>query len=406
VSVAQAVLNIAGAQLRRAAHQWRALEKAAARAGKRVRRQGELLTQAPALTRARVRQGQVAFERSVRRVERFTDHAVAPYRVEQRVKSALSRAAASGRPIIAGPWISEVGYEAMYWVPFLHWAADRYGVTPDRLIAISRGGTQSWYDGLAARYVEIFDLMEPRDFERRAAERRAAGDQKQMDASTLDQEIVRAACDRLGVRDAAMWHPGLMYQLFRAFWHGDRSVEYVLRHTDFRRIGRNPSMQPIPGLPQRYAAVKFYTGQTLPDTPDNRDTLRHVVERLAARIPVVMLDMPWSVDEHRDFTFDGMPGVTTLRPSLEPQKNLGMQTAAIAGAELFVGTCGGLAWLAPLLGVDTIAVYDDDRYLTHHVYAARQVYRRRSLDSAQGRRAARFSTFSLQALRAAGAPLG
>ena len=56
----------------------------------------------------------------------------------------------------------------------------------------------------------------------------------------------------------------------------------------------------------------------------------------------------------------------------------------IAGARLFVGTCGGLAWLAPLLGVDTLAVYEDDRYLTAHLYAARYAFRRTG--------AARFST--------------
>jgi hypothetical protein len=109
-------------------------------------------------------------------------------------------------------------------------------------------------------------------------------------------------------------------------------------------------------------------------------------------MPVVLLDTAWSVDEHRDFTFDGIPGVTTLRPALDPRSNLGLQTEVIAGAALFLGTCGGLAWLAPLMGVDTIAVYEDDRHLNAHLYAARLAYRRT--------RAARFSTVNLNALRA------
>ena len=390
-NVPRAVFNIAGAKLRHAGRHWRAVEKVAARVGKQLQRQQEMLVQAPALTRATLRKGRSAVDRSVRRVERFNDHALAPYRVERRVKRSLARAAAGGRPVIAGPWTSEVGYEAMYWVPFLHWAADRYGVGPDRLIAVSRGGTRSWYEGIADRYVEIFDLVEPREFERRAAERRADGDQKQMGASAFDEELLHAARARLGLADADVWHPGLMYQLFRAFWHGDRSVEHVLEHTDYRRIHATTGDVVLPALPARYAAVKFYAGPAIPDTPANRVTLRRFVERLAVRMPVVMLDMPWSVDEHRDFAFDEVEGVTTLRPSLDPATNLGTQTAVIGGAELFVGTCGGLAWLAPLLGVETIAVYEDDRFLTHHLYAARQVYRRR--------KAAKFSTLSLQALR-------
>jgi ADP-heptose:LPS heptosyltransferase len=84
--------------------------------------------------------------------------------------------------------------------------------------------------------------------------------------------------------------------------------------------------------------------------------------------------------------------VTTLRPSLDPKTNLDLQTRVIAGARLFLGTCGGLAWLAPLMGVETLAVYQDDRYLVAHTYAARYAYRRTG--------AARFSTLSVRALRA------
>jgi ADP-heptose:LPS heptosyltransferase len=83
--------------------------------------------------------------------------------------------------------------------------------------------------------------------------------------------------------------------------------------------------------------------------------------------------------------------VTTVRPSLDPKTNLGVQTRVIAGARQFVGTCGGLAWLAPFLGVPTVAIYENDRYLTPHLYAARYAYRRYA--------AARFSTLNITAIR-------
>ena len=322
---------------------------------------------------------------------RFDDHVLTPYRTERHVEQALAHAASSGRPIIAGPWTSEVGYEAMYWIPFLHWAVDRYGVQPERVIALSRGGTQSWYGGIATRYVEIFDLVDPDEFARQAADRRDRGDQKQVQPSGFDRELVRLASERLGIHDAAIWHPGLMYQLFRAFWHGDRSLEFFFRHTQFRRVRAMEPASSGLALPPEYAAVKFYTGQALPDSEPNREVLYDLVHRLAARMPVVMLDTAWNVDEHRDYTFEGIRGVTTLRPSLDPRTNLSVQTQVVAGARRFVGTCGGLAWLAPLLGVDTLAVYEDDRYLTTHLYAARYAYRRAQ--------AARFSTLNIKALR-------
>jgi hypothetical protein len=346
---------------------------------------------APELARTRLRQGRAALERSRKRIERFDDHVLTPYRAERGIKRTLARAAAGSRPVIAGPWTSEVGYETLYWLPFLAWAADRYGVHPERVIALSRGGTQPWYSGIAGRYVEIFDLVEPAEFARQSAARRDRGDQKQMALSAFDRELIHLAMTRLGLRDAAVWHPGLMYQMFRAFWYGDRSLDFLLRHTDFRRV-RVTAPAAIPTLPAEYAAVKFYTGPALPDTDANRAMLYDLVQQVAARMPVVMLDTAWSVDEHRDYAFEGIRGVTTLRPSLDPKTNLGLQTQVIAGARQFIGTCGGLAWLAPLLGVDTLAVYEDDRYLTAHLYAAKYAYRRTG--------AARFSTLNLKALRA------
>ena len=397
-NVAQAVINIAGVRRRRAERHWRTALQVVERLGRKARRQGELLWRAPALARARVQRGRAAIERSRKRVARFDDHVLTPYRTERRVTRVLARAASSGGPVIVGPWTSEVGYEVLYWIPFLHWAVDRYAVQPERVIALSRGGTQSWYGGIATRYVEIFDLVEPGEFARQAAARRDRGDQKQVAPSDFDHELVRLASERLGIHDAVVWHPGVMYELFRAFWHGDRSLEFLFRHTRFRRAR---AVEPAPSglaLPPEYAAVKFYTGPALPDTEPNREVLYDLVRRLAARMPVVMLETAWSVDEHRDYGFDGIPGVTSLRPSLDPRTNLDLQTRVVAGAKRFVGTCGGLAWLAPLLGVDTLAVYEDDRYLTAHLYAARYAYRRAQ--------AARFSTLNIKALRGINAATG
>ena len=87
--------------------------------------------------------------------------------------------------------------------------------------------------GIADSYVEIFDLVDPGEFATQAAARRERGDQKQMALSEFDRDLIRLAGGRLGARNPAVWHPGLMYRLFRAFWYGDRSLDFLLRHTDF-----------------------------------------------------------------------------------------------------------------------------------------------------------------------------
>ena len=58
------------------------------------------------------------------------------------------------RPVIVGPWTGEVGFELIYWMPFVRWvAAARIGFRPSGCWVVSRGGTRSWYGDVAARYV-------------------------------------------------------------------------------------------------------------------------------------------------------------------------------------------------------------------------------------------------------------
>ena len=79
----------------------------------------------------------------------------------ERVEREIAQVCAGSGPIIAGPWLGEVGYEALYWLPFLRWVQDRYRIRPERLTVVSRGGVEHWYEGIAARYVDLFDLVTP-----------------------------------------------------------------------------------------------------------------------------------------------------------------------------------------------------------------------------------------------------
>ena len=52
---------------------------------------------------------------------------------------------------------------------------------------------------------------------------------------------------------------------------------------------------------------------------------------------------------------------------------MAVHTSIIAGARMFVGTCGSLAWLAPLLGVRTVPVFTDASFLHAHLHLERRV---------------------------------
>lgn len=289
----------------------------------------------------------------------------------------IGQVAKGNEPIVVGPWLSEVGYEVLYWIPFLRWFKDRYRLEDDRLVVVSRGGAASWYSDITPQYVEALDVMPPATFTARNDARRSGeegGGQKQSVVGALDTDLLALTRARLGVGDMRVCHPSLMYRLFRQFWLANRALDVVATHTRFTPMKASAVIERST-LPDRFVAVKFYTGAAIPDTPAHRARLREIVRRLSREAPVVLLDTGLAFDEHEDYVFSDIPNVTSLRGVLTPQNNLGVQTEVIAAAASFVGTCGSVAWLAPFLGVPAVAVYAEDRFLLSHLFVARHAFR-------------------------------
>jgi hypothetical protein len=289
----------------------------------------------------------------------------------------IAHVASGSAPIIAGPWLAEVGYEVLYWIPFLRWFQDAYGVPRNRLVVLSRGGMEAAYGDLAASYVDIFDVTTPEVMAARNAQRQQiseGGGQKQSSAGAFDNELIAAARARLGRADAAVCHPSLMFRLFRHVWHGNLPFDWLWRRTRYRTIDRPGAVasRGTLSLPGDFIAAKLYAGPALTRTDATRETVRALVAQAAQAAPVIVLDTDFGIDEHRDFDLRGIPGVTSARALMTARTNLGVQMEIIARSRYFLGTCGGLAWLAPFLGVPTVAVYDDDRLLAQHLFVARQ----------------------------------
>jgi hypothetical protein len=59
---------------------------------------------------------------------------------------------------------------------------------------------------------------------------------------------------------------------------------------------------------------------------------------------------------------------------MTPERNLGQQTAVIAGARAFVGTYGGYSYLAPFLGVPALGLYSARTFKVHHLHLAQRAF--------------------------------
>jgi hypothetical protein len=336
--------------------------------------------------------------RVLRRRARDQEHEAFAREVEAIDGSIAELAAGSGQ-IVLGPWLAEVGYEVLYWIPFLRWFADAYNVAPERLVVLSRGGMESAYGGIAGTYVDIFDLLSPADLAARNAARQFAdegGGQKQSGLSHLDRELIGLAGAQRSLGAARTLHPSLMFRLFRHAWHGNVPMDAFWRRTRYERMTIPlTALPPDLALPPAYSAAKIYSGPAIAGSAQTIDAVRSLVTRAAAREPVVVLPTNFGLDEHRDFALDDIPGVINLQRYLTPRNNLAVQLAVIAGARQYVGTCGGLAWLAPFLGVPTVALFDSDHLLAPHLLVARQAGKRAG--------AAEFTTLDLRALQRLGA---
>ena len=290
-----------------------------------------------------------------------------------RLASDLGRLAAGRDTIVVGPWLGEVGFELLYWVPFLRWFATTFNVAPDRLLIVSRGGTASWYRSFAANYRDIFDYLTPEEFRRRHDERVAAnGEQKQTQVLAFERQVLRELTT--DVHSRSMLHPSTMYGLFNPFWWGHVDDEWVHRFAKYEPLKAAFDTGagfgwPEPGTP--YVAVKFYFNDCFPDTPENRAFVRRTLQALSARGPVVSLATNLRLDDHASHDAESIE-VHTLPHDMHPRDNLALQTAIVAGASAFVGTYGGFSYLAPFLNVKSTAYFSDaDGYSARHLVMAR-----------------------------------
>ena len=286
-----------------------------------------------------------------------------------RTRHELRRMAAGGRPIIAGPWFGEVGFELLYWIPFLAWFAERHGVDPGRVMAVSRGGAASWYAHLAAQYCDVFEIVEPSEFRRRnEARANVLGEQKQVASTAFDEEIVAAAKARVGAQVEYL-HPSMMYALFAPFWWGHMPLAWIDAHTRYRRLAP-PPLPPALSLPPAFTAVKFYFNDCFEDTAATRAFVHDAVLGVTREQPVVSLSTGLSLDDHGACEPHGAEAVT--RPGYEARTNLDVQSAIVARARGFLGTYGGFSYLPLFFGVPATAYFSDPQgYSQRHLDVAR-----------------------------------
>jgi hypothetical protein len=280
--------------------------------------------------------------------------------------------------LLVGPAVAEVGFELLYWIPSLRRALRERDISPDSVVAMSRGGCESWYSDLAGRYVDALDLMTADQYRAGLARRRRGGDRKQWSEHPFDAELAKRAGEHLGVEPVAHLHPSWMFSRLRFVWSGDRPVEAMESLMTFERLdgsssrGDTSSAHSLMDLPERYVAFKPYFNDCFPDNRANRQLLASIADELAERSHVVVLSTDAPMDDHSELVLPAAEHIHPVGSFLDPRTNLDLQTELIAGAERFVTPYGGASYIGLLAGTPTLAFYSDPSFNEVHLRTARE----------------------------------
>jgi hypothetical protein len=258
--------------------------------------------------------------------------------------------------IIVGPWVAEIGWEVMYWIPLLRWTVRRWPELERRAVVVSRGGVHDWYQGLASDYVDVYEKYDEATFIARLQEDRAGrlalgqNTEKQLAVTDWEQEIADWASERFGSQRLPMLHPSALF--------ADAGTRKQLTaDTSGYALWQRPDRGVLEDvLPERYIAIRFYHSRLM----RNAEFAAAATQYLAERMPVVLLNPGVKPDpKHPDFETGA--DVVRLGSHLTLENNLGVQSIAMAHADAVVGTFGGLSFVPPHYGVPSVCFWSTNK---------------------------------------------
>lgn len=267
----------------------------------------------------------------------------------------------SSAPILCGPWRSEVGFELLYWIPFLHAFRTEYKIPKERMIAIGRGGSACWYDmaGQADLYEHV-PVETARVWSVQASQQ--TGSLKQHRVEPWERHVCGLTAASLGLRRYHRLSPSWMYQLLKPWWTGKTSQQWINHRLAHAVKMPAPPMDPTlrAQLPSEYVAMRWYARPTWPYSDASVLWMRKFTEKIAQKRPVVIIDS-FHTDDHADINLGKIDNVQRLSELTEqtPLNNLAIQSSVIARAKAYVGTYGGMSQGAMRWGVPTVALYQE-----------------------------------------------
>jgi hypothetical protein len=255
--------------------------------------------------------------------------------------------------VIVGPWFSELGFELLYWVPFINSLSTENTFANKNVVTISRGGVEDLYDFLPSKHLNLLEYFSQTDWSDFTSKVwQELGGLKQSKLVMREVKMLKNLNIQFAGKENSktlVLHPSLMFTMFRPFWRNKNwSADLIAKHLVF------PNFE-IPEA-KNYGSVKIYSR---PSLQINVDTTKKIGEFLKSeKVDLKIITSDSYKDDHEVFVFSDLENAKLI-PINDYENNLKLQLDIIRSSSVCYTTYGGLSYYPLYFGKKSIGFYTD-----------------------------------------------
>lgn len=280
--------------------------------------------------------------------------------------------------VLFGPWTSEIGFELLYWIPYLK---KNFKLENKKIIIISRGGVENWYKfSNYYKYFNLLDLVSSSEIKNHFDIKKSIGGQKQFFLEDFDKKIIQKVKEKLKINSIEVIHPKEMYNFFKPYWSGLYSYGFrtiVEKEMKFNELDK------IDLKVKNFVACKIYSSSIL-NIDQNKEIysqkIKIILNEILKKFNIIFLNFETD-DDHQVINFDGLNTnenkfffFKDLVKNLDIQNNLKIQSTIVSQSEFFLGTYGGFAYLPAYYNKHSVGLWNDNSKLIYRHQSAFEAF--------------------------------
>ena len=281
----------------------------------------------------------------------------------------------------------EIGYELLYWIPYISKRLSSTIKGHKRIIVVSRGGVECWYNWIeGVEYYNIEDV-EPDLLKAIFKERKDGKFQKQMEFGKYERKIINSICKKISLdkNNCDIIDPSFMYLSVWSFLSEERGVKSLkgILQKDFKFNKKSSNKIEFDNL-EPYIAIKIYSNscfQIRDDTNFYEKKILKILELISSlKVNMIVLDFNAN-DDHTQFSFKKeifshikLKYFNNLFPDIEFNKNINIQNEIVKSSVFLLSSYGGFSYLPQMHNKKSLSISNEgDHIIYRHSQTSRLI---------------------------------